>query len=739
MKSDRNYSSLNVLLDNIEGTNLLLEYYSDFTKRIFESRDFKAVIAILYEELRKIYIKQQIEYLLWHPNSKLVKLTYHPRLNKVTPAEEFTESNTLYHYVLEQKQVVLTNNYHQFCNNLGVQDRGLNASSWLALPMIVKGKVLGMLVVWDSNPEHYFRLQDKQFLTTITNIAGFALENIYLYDYIVEKSDSFRLIEGNGADRKPRKELKDPIQQLLFSACRSVKSQYSALFVRPQNIDRWRLSEEYYDKEDYNNLSLEILKYLIYLKEETLQSSGYFLYHKDYPDHPLKPVLQELSIKYQLGSFLIFPFKISHLYYGVWILSFRNVEKPPNPDELEFLKNHFVLITQLIEKRVLEEHKDKYESYIQHLEKMKVVGELASGSAHHLNNILSVILGRSQILQKKLEGSPYNRDLKLIEQAAEDGAKAVQRLQSVKVKSEPISKAKPLQINDLLQEVVDIARPRFEREAQSAGIVYDLRLMLGEIEQVKGDPAALREVFLNLLNNGLDAMPRGGKLTIQTTQKDEKILVFFSDTGIGIEEQIREKIFEPFFSTKGEKGNGLGLSIGVEIIDRHGGRIYVDSIPNKGSIFMVELPAVKEEPVKKDEKAGIGDDISCHVLLVDDENVVRETLGEMLEDEGCQVTMASNTEEAYLKFQKFGCDVVLTDLSMPGANGLELAKRIKSVRQDVPVILITGWNQVDRKILEEGNLISGVIEKPFNMKQIKKQFTTVLKRNGKFSKSPLNI
>ena len=166
MKSDRNYSSLNVLLDNIEGTNLLLEYYSDFTKRIFESRDFKAVIAVLYEELRKIYIKQQIEYLLWHPNSKLVKLTYHPRLNKVTPAEEFTESNTLYHYVLEQKQVVLTNNYHQFCNNLGVQDRGLNASSWLALPMIVKGKVLGMLVVWDSNPEHYFRLHWNHRLRT---------------------------------------------------------------------------------------------------------------------------------------------------------------------------------------------------------------------------------------------------------------------------------------------------------------------------------------------------------------------------------------------------------------------------------------------------------------------------------------------------------------------------------------------------------------------------------------------
>ena len=179
----------------------------------------------------------------------------------------------------------------------------------------------------------------------------------------------------------------------------------------------------------------------------------------------------------------------------------------------------------------------------------------------------------------------------------------------------------------------------------------------------------------------------------------------------------------------------MGLSIGVEIIDRHEGRIYVDSIPQKGSIFMVELPAVKEEPAKKEEKSGVSGDIACHVLLVDDENVVRETLGEMLEDEGCQVTMAANTEEAFNKFQEIECDVVLTDLSMPGSNGLELARRIKSVRQDVPVVLITGWNQVDRHIFEQGDLIAGIIEKPFNMKQIKKQFTLVLKRNGKFAKS----
>lgn len=734
MKSDRNFSSLNILLDNIEGTNLLLEYYADFTRRIFESRDFKAVIAVLYEELRKIYVKQQIEYLLWHPNSKLVKLTYHSKNSRVSPSEEFSDTNTLYHYVLEQKQIVLTNNYNQFCDNLGVKNRNLKASSWLGIPMLVRGKVLGMLVVWDSNPEHYFRVQDKQFLTAVTNIAGFALENIYLYDYIVEKNGAFKLIDDNTSEKPSKNVSKDPIHQLLWSAVRGVKGQFTGLFIRSQSHDKWRLIQEYYERSDYTQLSLEILKHLIYIKEDILEGSGYFFYYKEFSDHPLKAVFKDIGEKFNLSSFLIFPFKIAHLYYGVWILAFQQAEKPPTSEVLEYLRSVFLLITQLLEKRILEENKNKYESYIQHLEKMKIVGELASGSAHHLNNILSVILGRTQILQKKLGGSHFIKDLKLIEQAAEDGAKAVRRLQSVKAKSEPISKSKPLDINELLQEVVEIARPRFEREAQSLGIIYDLQLTLGSIQKVKGDATALREVFLNLLNNALDAMPNGGKLTIQTTQKEKKILVFFSDTGIGIDEQVREKIFEPFFSTKGEKGNGLGLSIGAEIIDKHQGRIYVDSIPKKGSIFLVELPGVKDEAKDTTETKPIDEDISCHVLLVDDENVVRETLGEMLEDEGCNVTLANSTEDAYVKFQKFGCDIVLTDLSMPGANGLELAKRIKSVRKDIPIVLITGWNQIDPRILEEEDLIAGVIEKPFNLKQIKEQFNAVLKKNGRMAK-----
>ena len=129
MNTDKYYSSLNILLDNIEGSNLLLEYYAEFSKRIFKARDFKTVLAVFSEELRKIYVKQKIEFVLWHNQRRPVKFIYDDKKNAVIPSEQFTENNTLYNYVLEQQQSVLTNNYNQFCENLGVNSMDLGASS----------------------------------------------------------------------------------------------------------------------------------------------------------------------------------------------------------------------------------------------------------------------------------------------------------------------------------------------------------------------------------------------------------------------------------------------------------------------------------------------------------------------------------------------------------------------------------------------------------------------------------
>lgn len=737
MSSEKYYSSLNLLLDSVEGTNLLLEYYADFSRRIFKARDFRSVIGIFYQELRKIYVNQHIEFVLWHNHKRPLKFVYNEQSQRVIPTEELTGTNTIYNYVLEQQQSLLTNNFRQFCENLGVQSGDTQASSWLGIPMVVRGKVLGMVVVWDDNPERYLRLQDKQFMIAIANMASFAIENIYLYDYIVEKNGSYKIFEKVLPTGVQRNSIKNVIHHLLDAVLQQNESCYSGVFLRSQYHNKWRMLSERMSGEGLNRLGVDLIKGLVNLNEEVFADSEYLFWHEQFTSHPLNKVFKDTLSAYSLNSVLVFPFVIERSYFGVWLIAFERGDDQPSYEELQLYRFVSYLLVQLIEKKALFERKNKYEVYMKHLEKMKTVGELASGSAHHLNNILSVILGKSQILQKKLKDSPYLRDLKILERAAADGAQAVRRLQSVSGRSEKAEKPTVININDLVQEVVEIARPRFEREAQSRGITYDLKLSLGKIYPISGNSAGLREVLLNLINNALDAMPNGGQISIQTTLKESDVLIFVSDTGSGIPENIREKIFEPFFSTKGEKGNGLGLSIAAEIVAKHRGKIYVDSIPNKGSIIMVELPALKGESVIGAEQVQIEPDSGYKVLLVDDEGPVRETLAEMLEDDGCEVNMAKSAEDAILKFQKYQCDVVLTDLSMPGLNGYELAQRIKKLDQNVPVFLITGWNQLDRKFMESNKVIDGVIEKPFNMKQIQSQIERVMNKNGRYKKRPV--
>jgi len=731
MSKDKVHSSLNLLLDNIEGTNLLLEYYTAFGQKITQCRDFKSVIQVLHQELRKIYAKQQLEFILWQGADKLLKFIYDSARSKVLSPEEIKTPGTLYHHALEQQQTILTNNYKTFCDNLGVDASYVDASSWLGIPMTVRGKVLGMLVVWDNSVERYFRLQDKQFLSIITFITAFALENISLYDYIVEKKETVSEIVRPSTLKMTAPLQGGPREQLLDLLLQADELSFAGLFMRSQSHDRWSTMGFRWRKEEHQKLADLLKQKLIYLSEEIFDKNDSLFWQKGQTDLPFNKTLHESLLDLEMEALLFIPCRIQHFYYTVLVLAYQDDTTAPDIEKKQTIRFVLNLLNQSIEKELLQEHKRNYESYIQHLERMKLVGELASGSAHHLNNILSVITGRAQILSKKMQDSPLAKDIAMIEQAAEDGAQAVRRLQSVKSKNYAVRKFESLSVNDLILEVVEIARPRFEREAQSHGLTYDVKLSLGPVSYIKGDATALREVFLNMINNALDAMPKGGKMTIQTTLEKDKVFIFFSDTGGGIPEEVKEKIFQPFFSTKGEKGNGLGLSIAAEIISKHQGKIYVDSIPNKGSIFMVEIPAAEEKPENNNHKQMSLGELNCRVIVVDDESVVGETLAEMLSEEGCEVTMLNNALDALKNFNQKGCDIVLTDLSMPGVNGLELARRIKALREDVPVILITGWQQSEQEREKHNGYIDGFIQKPFNIKQIRNEFKRVLKPNGK--------
>jgi signal transduction histidine kinase/ActR/RegA family two-component response regulator len=713
---DRLFSSLNLLLDNVEGTNLLLEYFSEFGKRLHAARDFNSVLIGLKDELKKIYVKQKIEIILWQNGERLIKFEFGSNKDKVTPSEEDIGETTLYSYILEKRQTILTNSYAPFCENINVETADLPAHSWLGVPMIVQDKVLGALVIWDDNPEHYFRLQDKQFLSIVTDMVSAALENIYLFNYVSENNGSLKDIETITPDDISKDPIKNLMCQLIELISKQADVSYAGVFIERSQQNNWRLVEEIYSNKSLSAIGIELIKCFPNITPELLEKE-YLHWPKNQSVDEVGKMLWKSIDNFPVVSVLLLPFKMDGSTPGFLVISFSNDVKSV-PEKIPFFRFILSLVALLLEKKLLQEKKNQYQNQIKHLEKIKAAGELASGAVHHLNNILSVILGKAQMIQTKLDGSSSERDMELLIKAAKDGANSIQRLQQTMSQNKLAIEQIPLSINNLIQEIVEIIRPRYKREAESKGIEYKLELSLGNVSPVMGDSAALREVILNLINNALDSMPNGGKLSIQTIQKDEKVLIFISDTGTGIPENIQNKIFEPFYTTKGEKGNGLGLSIAANLIKQHKGRIYVDSIVNKGSIFMIELPTTQNRisPETSPDKKSAG--VNYKVLLIDDEGIVRETFAELLEEKGCEVTTASNAQEALLKFRKYECDLIFTDLNMPGTNGLDLAKEIKNIDPHVPVFIITGWNYFSHNKIETNGIIDGVIQKPFNMEKI---------------------
>ena len=213
-------------------------------------------------------------------------------------------------------------------------------------------------------------------------------------------------------------------------------------------------------------------------------------------------------------------------------------------------------------------------------ETLSAIGKLASGMAHHLNNLFAVILGRLETLLLKLPdhsgASDARRYVEIIQRAAQDGAEVVRRVQRFS-RVQPVSRATPVDLNQLAQEVLDLTRPRWHNEALLRQIRIDTELDLGAIKPVAGELAPLREVLMNLVLNAIDAMPGGGRLTLRTWTDGQGVHCVVSDTGVGMSDEVRQRAFDPFFTTKGPKSTGLGLSVTYGIIQRHNGKIDIDT------------------------------------------------------------------------------------------------------------------------------------------------------------------
>jgi GAF domain-containing protein/ActR/RegA family two-component response regulator len=346
---------------------------------------------------------------------------------------------------------------------------------------------------------------------------------------------------------------------------------------------------------------------------------------------------------------------------------------------------------------------------------LRAVGELAAGAAHHLNNLMAVVLGRTQLLLIRDVPPALVQSLKTIERAAVDAADTVRRIQAFG-RTDRDPQAAGMDLNGLVQEALQVTRPRWENEAHSKGIRIQMDFESKPLPKVAGRAGEIREVIANLILNSVDAMPAGGSLVIRSFHEDNRAVVTVKDTGSGMTDEVKRRSFEPFFTTKGVKSTGLGLAFAYGTIRRHGGEISVESAPDQGTTVTLWLPVPASAEGQADALPTLPVSVRGTVLVIDDEAPVRELVADVLTARGHAVSVAAGGREGLVRFAAGQYDVVLTDLGMPDMTGWEVTRAVKAERPATPVLLLTGWGEMVEP--PPGVLVDGVVTKPFDVTRL---------------------
>jgi len=361
-------------------------------------------------------------------------------------------------------------------------------------------------------------------------------------------------------------------------------------------------------------------------------------------------------------------------------------------------------------------------------EKLRALGEMAGGVAHDFNNVLGTILGRAQLLLRKIDNSEWIDQLKQVEKMALKGAGTVQKLQNFTRVFSP-GQLEQVDLNKIVADAIELTRPRWRDESQRKEIIIDLTFKPGKLPPIMGNHPDLVESISNIILNAVDAIDEKGAIQIETFIQDDKAVVKISDNGVGMTEDTLNRVFFPFFTTKGKQGTGMGLAVVYGIISRHKGEIDIASKLNRGTTFTLSFKTLEEAVTEIETPKKITSDIKANILIIDDDESILDVIGDIIEFLGHTATEASTGEEGIEYFKTKNFDVVLTDLGMPGISGWEVTRICKKLKPEVPVVMISGWgNQIDENMIAESKL-DGVIAKPFEITQIKATIQKVLAKN----------
>ena len=620
-------------------------------------------------------------------------------------------------------------------NLLRERDRAHGIRTYLGLPITAEGEVLGVITFNTEEPHEYSR-DEMEHLSSFADLAAVAIERTRLHETVEHRAGQLALLTDLTQRLMAPLDLQPLGEEILRAVQALVPGAFGRLWDMGENDDTLHLIASVGLQDALGGTVRfrqgEGLAGLAAAAKRPMTS-------RDITQDP-RFVNREWAVREGLHAAVVLPLIHQERLYGILAVFTREVREFGEEDVriLQALANHAAIA---IENARLYTTTQQALADVQHAqgelvraETLRGLGQMAAGIAHDLNNTLATVLGQTELAKLAAPPPELQEILALIETAAADGAAVVRRVQEF-ARPKGTSPLAPCDLAALVRETLELTRPRWQAEPQRRGVSIAVELALDGLPPILGHPPELREALTNLVFNAVDAMPHGGTLTLAARVVDrwtggttldqwtsgvvdagEPIYTATSallhqstappvhpasswveltvtDSGIGMPPEVQAKVFEPFFTTKGFKGTGLGLALVYGILERHGGRITVTSALGQGTTFTLTFQRVAAPAEPATPVAAFRLTPSRHVLVIDDDPLVRKTLAALLQAAGHHVRDAVSGPAGLALLADEAVDLVLTDLGMPGMNGWEVARAIKAIYPTLPIVLLTGWQE----------------------------------------------
>ena len=625
---------------------------------------------------------------------------------------------------------LIVNDYHSWAGAISTSLTRTGVTASMAEPLLYRDELVGVINLVHTEDRATFTDRDGNILRLLAAQAAIAIENARLYEAMVRRSSEREALLQASRAIESSLDLERVLQAIVHQAAAISAAPVVRLFLLDEDAQllRCRVAVGFpLDAEP--DLVLPVGKSFsgeVAATEKPLavadtreDSRTYF------PAH---------IAKYGVVSYLGLPVKFQTHMYGVLVF---NTPAPRHytTDEITFLAAFAQQAAVAIQNARLfaavqqaMEDIQRTQAELIRSEKLRALGQMGAGIAHDLNNVLAVILGQVELLKLGAADPEVRKRLLTLETAAADGADVVRRLQDF-ARPRGASPLISLEMPRIVLETLEITQPRWKDEPERRGVHIEVRTALTDLPPILGHAPEMREALTNLIFNAVDAMPQGGILNLAGSATSDEVSLAITDTGVGMTEEVCARVFEPFFTTKGLQGSGLGLAVVYGIMERHGGRIAVTSALGQGTTVTLTFQIAREAEAASGPP-GLVPVTPRRLLIIDDDPMVRQTVVSLLRAAGHSVVEADGGAAGLVRLAETPMDCVLTDLGMPEMTGWDVARAVRTLHPNLPIVLLTGWGEQAAGEADHHGLVDRVLGKPVRLEELLRVIREITERSA---------